>query len=66
MIIAMEAWQYAALQSSFQHHHEKLFLLTLLDPKESAKYRGYAAFNIQAPYGGSPSVFEEYFDCVSI
>jgi protein-tyrosine phosphatase len=66
MIIAMEAWQYAALQSSFQHHNEKLFLLPLMDPKESAKYRGYAAFNIQDPYGGPPSVFEECFDRVSM
>ena len=66
MIIAMEVWQYAALQSSFQYHHDKLFLLPLLDPKESAKYCGYAAFNIQDPYGGPPSAFEECFERIGL
>ncbi|MDP2382727.1 MAG: hypothetical protein Q8N00_07960 [Nitrospirota bacterium] len=66
MVIAMEAWQYAALRSSFQHHHEKLFLLPLLDPKGRTTHSGYAAFNIYDPYGGPPSAFKECFDRVSL
>ncbi|MGH9879049.1 MAG: hypothetical protein ACRD5H_15585 [Nitrososphaerales archaeon] len=62
MIIAMESWQYAELQLSFKHHQEKLFLLPLLDSKGPAKQYGYAAFNIQDPYGGTPSAFEECFE----
>jgi len=53
MIVAMETWQYTALRSSFAQHHEKLFLLPLLD--SIVVGRGYAAFNIQDPYGGPPS-----------
>lgn len=62
MIVAMEAWQYAELQSSFVHHREKLFLLPLLDSNGPVKQHGYAAFNIQDPYGGPPSAFEECFE----
>lgn len=65
MIIAMEVWQYTALRSSFERHHEKLFLLPLLDPKELTTYRGYAAFNVQDPYGGPPRAFAECFERVS-
>ena len=66
MITAMEAWQYTALRSSFKHHHEKLFLLPLLDPKGWARRSGYAAFNIYDPYGGPSSAFKECFDRVSL
>ena len=66
MIIAMEAWQYAARQSSFRRHHEKLLLSPSLGPKEPVKYRGCAVRNIQGPYGGLPNVPEECFDPVSI
>lgn len=62
MIIAMEAWQYAELQASFSQYQEKLFLLPLLDFKGAGKERGYAAFNIQDPYGGPAGAFENCFD----
>lgn len=62
MIIAMEAWQYAEIQSSFEHHQEKLFLLPLLDSNGQVKQHGYGAFNIQDPYGGPPSAFDECFE----
>lgn len=62
MIIAMEVWQYAELQSSFAQHQEKLFLLPLLEANRQGKERGYAAFNIQDPYGGPASDFEECFE----
>jgi protein-tyrosine phosphatase len=65
MIIAMEVWQYAELQSSFGQHQGKLFLLPLLDANGQAKERGYTAFNIQDPYGGPPSAFEECFERVA-
>lgn len=65
MIVAMEAWQYAELQFSFEQYQEKLFLLPLLDVNGRGKERGYAAFNIQDPYGGPPSAFEECFERVS-
>lgn len=65
MVIAMEAWQYAALQSSFPHHREKLFLLPLLDPHDQAERHGYAAFNIQDPYGGPLSDFDVCFERIS-
>jgi protein-tyrosine phosphatase len=65
MVIAMEAWQYAVLRSSYQHHHEKLFLLPLLDSTEQAQHRGYAAFNIQDPYGCPPSAFDRCFERIS-
>ncbi len=65
MIIAMEAWQYAELQSSFEQHQKKLFLLPLLDSNGPVKQHGYAAFNIQDPYGGSPSAFEGCFERIS-
>jgi len=64
MIIAMEAWQYAELQYSYKHHVGKLFLLPLLDSNEEGKQQGFAAFNIQDPYGGPPSAFEECFERV--
>lgn len=66
MIIAMEAWQYVDLQSSFGLYRDKLFLLPLLDSNRPVKRRGYAAFNIQDPYGGPPSAFEECFKRISI
>lgn len=62
MVIAMEAWQYAVLRSSYRHHHEKLFLLPLLDSAEQTQHRGYAAFNIQDPYGCPPSAFDRCFE----
>lgn len=65
MIIAMEAWQYAELQSSFEHHRKKLFLLPLVDSNGQVKQHGYAAFNIQDPYGGPSSAFEECFERIS-
>jgi len=65
MVIAMEAWQYAVLRSSYPHHHEKLFLLPLLDSTEQAQHRGYAAFNIQDPYGCPPSAFDRCFERIS-
>lgn len=65
MVIAMEAWQYAVLRSSYQHHHEKLFLLPLLDSTKQDEQRGYAAFNIQDPYGGPPSAFDRCFERIS-
>lgn len=64
MIIAMEVWQYAELQSSFEQHQGKMFLLPLLDSNSLGKERGYAAFNIYDPYGGPPSAFEECFERV--
>ena len=66
MIIAMEAWQYAELQSAFNHYQNKLFLLPLLDSKALVKHRGYAAFNIQDPYGGPASAFEECFERIGL
>lgn len=65
MVIAMEAWQYAELQASFEPHQGKLFLLPLLDPNGQGKERGYAAFNIQDPYGGPPSDFVKCFERIS-
>jgi len=62
MVIAMEAWQYEDLRSSYQQHHEKLFLLPLLDPTEQAQHRGYDAFNIQDPYGCPSSAFDRCFE----
>lgn len=64
-VIAMEARQYAALQSSFLHHREKLFLLPLLDSHGQAEQYGYAAFNIQDPYGGPLSDFDVCFERIS-
>lgn len=64
MIVAMEVWQYAALRSSFERHHAKLFLLPLLGPPGLPAHRGYAAFNIYDPYGGPPSAFNECFERV--
>lgn len=64
MIVAMEVWQYGELRSSFGQHHKKLFLLPLLDSKAVGR-QGYAAFNIQDPYGGPPSAFTECFDQIS-
>lgn len=61
MIIAMEVWQYVELKASFNRYQEKLFLLPLLDANNRGKERGYTAFNIQDPYGGPPSAFEECF-----
>lgn len=61
MIVAMEAWQYAELRSSFARHQEKIFLLPLLDPGALGKEQGYAAFNIQDPYGGPLSSFQACF-----
>lgn len=66
MIIAMEAWQYAELQSSFTRYQNKLFLLPLFDSKDSVKHQGYTAFNIQDPYGGPPSAFEECFERIGL
>lgn len=65
MIIAMEAWQYAELQSSYGHHQGKLFLLPLLDSNGPGKEQGYAAFNIQDPYGGPPGAYEKCFERIS-
>lgn len=65
MVIAMEVWQYAILRSSFQQHHNKLFLLPLLDSTEQAQHSGYAAFNIQDPYGCPPSAFDSCFERIS-
>lgn len=65
MIIAMEVWQYIALQSSFGQQREKLFLLPLLGSKGPTTYSGYAAFNIQDPYGCPPSAFDECFQRIS-
>lgn len=62
MIIAMEVWQYEELKASFNRYHDKLFLLPLLDANGQGKERGYAAFNVQDPYGGPPSAFEECFN----
>ncbi len=61
MVIAMETWQYAELRSSFEHHHEKFFLLPFLDPVGMSKEWGYSAFNIQDPYGGPAGDFEKCF-----
>jgi protein-tyrosine phosphatase len=66
MIIAMEAWQHAALQSAFRQHQSKLFLLPLLDPNGIGKEWGYAAFNIPDPYGGSASAFENCFERINV
>lgn len=65
MIIAMEAWQYADLRSSFKDYQEKLFLLPLLDPNSAGMEQGYAAFNIQDPYGGPVTTFEMCFERIS-
>ena len=65
MVVAMEAWQYAELQSSFAPHQGKMFLLPLLDPNGPGQQRGYAAFNIPDPYGGPASAFEKCFDRIS-
>lgn len=65
MVIAMEAWQYAVLRSSYPHHHEKLFLLPLLASTEQAQHRGYDAFNIQDPYGCPSSAFDRCFERIS-
>ncbi|MFY4731257.1 low molecular weight phosphatase family protein [Nitrospira sp. BLG_2] len=65
MIIAMEVWQYTVLQSSFERHHAKLFLLPLLDPDRKGQEQGYAAFNIQDPYGGTAGAFEKCFERIS-
>lgn len=62
MIVAMEAWQYTELQSSFGQYQEKLFLLPLLNSNGMGKERGYAAFNIQDPYGGPPDAFDRCFN----
>ncbi|MEQ1795838.1 MAG: hypothetical protein ABL970_16775 [Nitrospira sp.] len=62
MIIAMEGWQYAELNASFNRDKGKLFLLPLLDANGQGKERGYAAFNIQDPYGGPASDFENCFE----
>lgn len=62
MIIAMEAWQYSELQSSFKQHYDKFFLLPLLDSAGAAVEQGYAAFNIQDPYGGPSRAFEICFE----
>lgn len=65
MILAMEVWQYAELRSSFPLHHEKMFLLPLLDPDGVSEEKGYATFNIRDPYGGEPSAFEKCFERIS-
>ncbi len=62
MIVAMEVWQYEALQSLYPQYHEKLFLLPLLEIAESRAEYGSAAFNISDPYGGSRSDFERCFE----
>lgn len=66
MIVAMEAWQYAELRSSFADHQEKLFLLPLLDSNLRGKRQGYAAFNIEDPYGGPPSAFDGCFERINM
>jgi len=65
MIIAMEAWQYVELRSSFALHQKKMFLLPLLDPNRLGEEYGYADFNIQDPYGGPRSAFEKCFERIS-
>lgn len=66
MIIAMEVWQYAALQSSFEQYLDKLFLLPRLDSNRSGAEQGYAAFNIPDPYGGPVGAFEKCFERISL
>lgn len=65
MIIAMEVWQYAELQASFKNHKDKLFLLPLLSLNGQGKQYGYAAFNIEDPYGGASRDFQECFGRIS-
>jgi hypothetical protein len=61
MIIAMEAWQYEELRSSFGQYSEKLFLLPMLDSKGVDRELGAAAFNIQDPFGGPLSAYDMCF-----
>ena len=65
MIIAMEVWQYTELQTSFKNHQDKLFLLPLLESNGRARQYGYAAFNIEDPYGGAARAFQECFGRMS-
>ncbi|CUQ67383.1 putative Protein-tyrosine-phosphatase [Candidatus Nitrospira inopinata] len=60
VIVAMEGWQYDELRFRFKGYQDKLFLLPLF-LKEATPQSGYEAYNIQDPYGGSGSVFEECF-----
>jgi protein-tyrosine phosphatase len=62
LIVPMEAWHYMQLSARFPAHRSKLYLMTLLDPHRTAKHRGYAAFNVRDPYGGSPGVFDACFE----
>jgi protein-tyrosine phosphatase len=69
LIVAMEVWQHAELSARFSQYRRKLFVLPLLEPDPIVKVGGYAAFNIEDPYGGSPEAFEQCFSrierCVS-
>jgi protein-tyrosine phosphatase len=61
LIVSMEVWQHAELNARFPQYRRKLFVLPLLEPDPIVKVGGYAAFNIEDPYGGSPAAFEQCF-----
>jgi len=66
MIVAMETWQYTSLRSSFAQHHEKLFLLPLLDSKVVGA--GLCRFQYTGPIwrpAKRPSAFTKCFDRIS-
>lgn len=61
MIVAMEVWQYAELSARYPEYRRKLFVLPRLDSAFPVTMRGYAAFNIEDPYGRSLGAFEQCF-----
>jgi len=69
MIIAMEVWQYAELQSSFGQHQGKLFLLPLLmpmvKPKSGAIPPSIFRTHTEVPPAPSKSVLKEWLGALS-
>jgi protein-tyrosine phosphatase len=61
VIVAMEVWQYAELNTRYPRNRGKVVVLPMLDPAALAKAKGYAAFNIEDPYGRSSDAFEQCF-----
>ena len=65
MIVAMEAWQLIEVKSRFRGHRHKIHLLASFGGNGSGQERGYAAYNIADPYGGSFAEFDRCFERIS-
>jgi protein-tyrosine phosphatase len=61
MVVAMEIWQWEELIERYPDFGRKFFVLPLLVAQAHDPRRGYAAFNIEDPYGRSHAAFEQCF-----